>query len=162
MMKAIAVVLALAAVPALAQGLPGATPERREAALALAEQINGGSMMAQMVTAMRDSLVQAITTADQSREQVAAILDEVLLPEIRGRSSELVAAIAEIWAANLSVEDLQELRAFYASPLGQRVLASMPAIAQQSAQAGVAWGQRVATEALTRNRDALRARGLRL
>ncbi|MDZ4860279.1 MAG: DUF2059 domain-containing protein [Candidatus Hydrogenedentes bacterium] len=69
---------------------------------------------------------------------------------------ELVALIIPIYDQNLTHEDIIEAIKFYESPAGQRLTGALPAISQQSVQAGQAWGQEIGNRAATK----LRAQGL--
>ena len=152
----------LIAAPATAQIAD--TPEaRREAANALVEATGGQRQMQAVMQAMRGAMIgniQQNTRGQLTEAQIVAVVDEVLMPEFNARSGEMVAHSAQTWAERLTVAEIRELIAFYRSPIGQRLNAVLPEIAAEGARFGQQWGQRVATEAITRNRDALRARGL--
>ncbi|MCX7381947.1 MAG: DUF2059 domain-containing protein [Alphaproteobacteria bacterium] len=68
----------------------------------------------------------------------------------------------EVYAAKFSAEDLHGLLEFYATPLGKRLIAAQPQIAQQMFQLGSAWGQRTAQAALAKHAEELRKRGFKL
>jgi hypothetical protein len=97
----------------------------------------------------------------KSQEESSKIVDEVLMPEFTSQENELTSAIIEVWASNFTVEDLKALRAFYATPLGQRLIATLPAITQQGMAAGQTWGRRIYQAALQKHKDELVARGLK-
>jgi len=75
------------------------------------------------------------------------------------RSSELVDLIAVVYARNFTAAELQQVSAFYRSPVGQKFLEKMPTITQESMQAGQKWGQTVAGEMRGRIIEELRKRG---
>ena len=60
------------------------------------------------------------------------------------------------------MDELRQLKAFYESPIGQRLVEVQPMVMQQSILASQQWSQTVAMEALQKNRDTLRQRGLKL
>ncbi len=154
----------LAAAPAGAEGPQAPTEEARAAARDLAEATGVETQTAQMLGLMRGQMVQIIQRAapSQSPAQVAQTVDEVLLPGFRARLGELKDIIVEIYAENYSLDDMKELRAFYATPLGQRLLKVGPVIGAQSFAAGRKWGEVVANEAFRKNAEELRRRGVTL
>ena len=154
-------VLALAG-PAAAQ--PAATPETRGAALAMAETLGIRGQVEAMLMQMRSALVAALRPQAQrlSEAQVAELVDQYLMPEFRAHSGDILELTVSIYAARLTVEEMQQIVAFYATPLGMKLLAMLPDIAAESYRFGQAWGQRVAGEAIAKHRDALRARGINL
>lgn len=163
--RALLLALALLAAPlaVVAQSLSGATDEARREAASLADALGTQRLMDQVVTGMREQMVRAL--AERSRlpvERVAPMVDDLLVPEFRARIPEAVAAVAEIWAAHFTVDEMRQVRAFYETPLGRKTLAVTPQIAQQSMAAGAEWGRRVGESAVAKHREALRARGLPL
>ena len=90
------------------------------------------------------------------------MVDEILMPEFQARSGEVADATAAIWASRLSASELKELTAFYATPLGRKLLAATPDVTAEALRFGQAWGARVAGEAIAKHRAALRARGFNL
>lgn len=55
----------------------------------------------------------------------------------------LVDSLAPVYAGRFSKSELQQLLAFYESPVGRHVVTEQPAIAQESQQLGLRWGTRV-------------------
>jgi uncharacterized protein len=55
-----------------------------------------------------------------------------------------------IYQANFSEEDLKVLITFYSTPVGQRILATLPVVLQESMKAGQQWGQELGRRALER------------
>ncbi len=83
------------------------------------------------------------------------------MPDFLAQQADLNTQIIDVWANNFSVDDLKGLKAFYATPLGQKLIATLPAVTQQGMAAGQAWGQRIYQATINKNKDALIARGLR-
>ena len=94
-------------------------------------------------------------------EDAAKIVDELLMPDFVAQQNDLTNQIIDVWANNFSMDDIKGLRAFYSTPLGQKLIATLPAVTQQGMSAGQAWGQRVYQATIQKNKDALIARGLR-
>lgn len=115
-----------------------------------------------MMGTMRAEMVRATMRAGEMPEAAAtAVVDEILMPNFRARSGELVAEMTEPYALNFTISDLKALRAFFGSPLGQKWLRTIPVARTQGEQAGLAWGQRVFQDSVERHADELRARGLK-
>ena len=57
-------------------------------------------------------------------------------------------AMVPVYAKHFSLEDIQSLTKFYETPLGQRVVKTMPAVAQESQTAGAQIDQKAAIAAL--------------
>ncbi len=113
---------------------------------------------------MRGLMVEGIRqqSPNVAPADVARIVDEILMPKFQARSGEIAEATAAIWAGRLTVGELRELAAFYATPLGRKLLAVTPETTMEALRFGQAWGARVAGEAVSKHREALRARGLTL
>lgn len=96
------------------------------------------------------------TRADQAGEEMLAALKAQLPPaqfaEVARtiKPAELVERFVEVYDRHFSEADIDALRAFYDSPLGQKLLAEQPAIARES----IAVGQRYALEKLSQARAA--------
>ena len=115
-----------------------------------------------MLGTMRSEMIRATMRASEMPETAAtAVVDEILMPNFRARSGELVAEMMEPYVLNFTISDLKALRAFFGSPLGQKWLRTIPVARTQGEQAGLAWGQRVFQDSVDRHADELRARGLK-
>ena len=142
---------------------PAISDEARAAALEVMEASSSANTAVALLGALRNQMVanmQRMTS--KPADQVARIVDEVLLPEMKARVGELTAVIVEITASNYTIDEMHQLAAFYRTPLGQKVVQVTPNVAQASAIAGQAWGMRVAQDAMRKNADELRRRGITL
>jgi hypothetical protein len=164
-----------AAPPAPPPPMPAASPEAHKEAAALTEMIGVTRQTQQMIAIMRNQMIQLVMRAgakppadDPSKpaelmkpEEAAKIVDELLMPEFIAQQNDLTNQIIDVWANNFTIDDLKGLRAFYNTPLGQKLIQTLPAITQQGMSAGQAWGQRVYQAAIQKHKDALIAKGLR-
>ena|SRR5687768_2889316 len=57
--------------------------------------------------------------------------------------AELIQLIIPVYDKYYTTEDLKALNAFYESPVGQKVLSTLPQITQESMRIGQAWGEEV-------------------
>ena len=82
-----------------------------------------------------------------------------LIESVSAHSDTYMEAIALMYAANFTVEELRQVTAFYRGPVGQKFLEKMPVIAQQSMAIGQKLGQEIAGELHDRVIEELRKRG---
>ena len=60
-------------------------------------------------------------------------------PDVSSRAGEFTDQLAVIYAQAYEIDEMRQITAFYRSPVGQKVLEKMPALAQQSMAAGQAF-----------------------
>lgn len=160
----------LLAGPALAQqaapapsAAPGVTEESRAAARELMQATGAAAQMEQLVPMLMQQMATAMAPmSGQPADKVLAIINDVIMPEFRARMPEMLNQGADLWATQLTVAELRELKAFYETPLGRRLREATPLVNAQAAVLGMRWGQEVAASAIAKHRDALRARGLKI
>jgi hypothetical protein len=160
----------LLAAPAMAQTTPNPAPPaatdldaRLDAARRLMEVTGAMGMARQVMDGLEAQLIQLIASANPGKEAlVNSLVTELLMPEFRARVGELEQPSLRIYAGAFTLAEMEELIGFYATPIGRKVLAVTPTISQQSAALGMAWGQRVAQDALAKHERAIRDRGIRL
>ena len=140
-----------------------ATPESRALAAQLTDMIGVNRTSQQLIAVMRAQIIQmVIRNAGKSPEESAKIVDEVLMPDFTSQEKDLTNAIVEVWASNFTVDDLKGLIDFYSTPLGKRLIATLPAITQQGMQAGQNWGRQIYQASIQKHKEELIARGLKL
>jgi hypothetical protein len=151
----------LPAAPAAAP-LPQPSEASLKEARAMAEMLNIPTQTRGLLQAMRNQLIQAtIQASAKSVDDAAKVVDEVLMPDFNAALPDLTAALLFPWAANFSAADLKGLHDFYSTPLGQRLLKTIPVVNQQSLQAGQLWGQKTFQEAVKKHAEELHTRGLK-
>ena len=91
-------------------------------------------MKAQMIASMRQNEPQAPA---EFWDKFSAKMD----------SRQLIEKIIPIYDKYYSVEDLQALNTFYASPVGQKVIKTLPNVMQESMRVGQEWGNEIGQEA---------------
>lgn len=60
--------------------------------------------------------------------------------------NELLKMIIPIYDKHYSVEEIKAINAFYESPIGKKVLATLPAVMEESMKAGQEWGAKIAQQ----------------
>jgi uncharacterized protein len=97
-----------------------------------------------MVVRVREVMGRAIPA-----DQLSKFMDE-FTPKYTASApaSAVTDAIVPIYAKHFSMEDIQALTKFYETPLGQRVVKSMPDVAEQSQSVGARIDQKAAIATL--------------
>jgi len=92
----------------------------------------------QMVTQMISSFKANMTGAP-------AGFWEKFQSKVNGR--DMIEKVVPVYDKYYTLEDLRAVNAFYSSPAGQKILATLPQVMQESMAVGQAWGQEVAKKA---------------
>lgn len=121
--------------------------------------MGGAAQAQQIVQGLREAMIGALARPGHAPADVAALVDEVLLPEMKQRVPELLATFQDTLVALFTTEELQALVAFYRSPLGRRLAALQPELAARMAASSRAWGEAVARDAFARHAEELRRLG---
>ena len=154
--------LAVAAVPALAQQ-PAAPKPASPAALAAAKEILTMKKANQMyqnavpniVAQTKDSLLQANLNYQKDLNEVSVIVAQSLA----GREKEIGEGMAQVYANEFTEQELKDLVTFYKSPLGQKLLANEPKAVQLSMNYMNQWAQNFAETVNAQFRAEMRKRG---
>ncbi len=150
------VVTLLAVAPAPAQS---PSPE----AIAAAKQLMVTMKSADQFKAIMPSLFHALkpvivqNRADVDRDYDALV--PVLMEAMNARVDQLLDRIAALYAQNFTVDELHEIDAFYRGPTGQKFVARMPGLMQQSVAIGGEFGRTLGVELQQRMKEELRKRG---
>ncbi len=151
---------------------PATAPVRQQPAPISAEALKEAKMLTEvlgvplqaktLMSQVRDQVIAAtISASGKSPAEAAAIADELMMPEFTSHEADLVNLLTVPWALGFTPDEMRDLRAFYLTPLGKRVLAAMPKVTQQSIQVGQEWMQKNFREAVTKHSDELKSRGLK-
>jgi uncharacterized protein len=140
--------LAVAGIPAIAQQAPASPPPLKQAspaAMAAAREIlamkNASAMYASavpnIVQQTRDQLMQSNLNYQKDLNEVAVIVAQ----KLAGREKEVGEGMAKIYANEFSEQELKDLVTFYKSPLGQKLLSTEPRAIQFSMSYMNQWAQ---------------------
>ena len=94
-----------------------------------------------------------------------AVIDEVMglmREKFLARSAEVLDMVAPLWAEKFSVAEMKEIAAFFASPIGRKVIEAQPGIMQKAMQAGMQWGQKIGKEVEAEARKEFEKRGIKI
>lgn len=145
--------------------VPAPAPISTEAlseAKALTDLLGIPAQAKAVLAQVRGQVIQAtINASGKSVAEASAIADEIVMPDFQAREQELADALIRPWALGFTPDEMRDLRNFYGTPLGKRLLATMPLVTQQSVQIGQQWMQQTFRDAVAKHGDELKARGLK-
>jgi hypothetical protein len=152
----------IAAVVVLSAG-PAAPQSPSVDAMAAARDLVAASRSTDQIKALLPLIVQQIKPlVVQNRPEVERDFDQLMPLMLEMMNSQLGAfteALTQIYARNFTADELRQVQAFYHTPVGQKLLDRMPAIAQESMALGQKVGQAIAGELKGRVIEELRKRG---
>jgi hypothetical protein len=158
-LAAAAFILASAIPSAFAQA-PSA--DQVKAAREVIEASGAASSVKDIVPIFLDKAKQTFT---RTRPEIAKDLDEALKtiePEFVQRRDALLNEIATIYAGRFSMKELGEIKAFYGTPTGAKLVQNLPAIMQSSYAQTSAWSQKMSQDIVARLRQEMRKRGVEI
>lgn len=138
-----------------------ATEDSRREARALGNLLLFPARARNTVAQMRAQAVQA--TAQRTGKplpEAAQIVDEIIMPDFKDVETKVEALLVENLAAAFTASDLAQMRTFFASPVGQRWMQSMPVVERDDVRQIQLLGQETFHAAITRHADTLHARGV--
>jgi hypothetical protein len=111
-----------------------------------------------MMQALGGVFKQQHPSQTKAIEEVMALI----ATKFRSRKAEIVDMVAPLYAAEFTVEELNAVAGFYATPIGKKLVEKQPGIVQKSVMMGMRWGQKIGKEVETEFRTQLRQRGVPL
>lgn len=158
--RALAITICFVALLALAPARAQApSPEALVAAKQLVVTMRAADQLKTVFPLLMQQLKPAIV---QGRPEVEKDYDSFMpqiLASADARMSEFVDAIATVYAAHFTAAELGQIGDFYKSPVGQKFLADMPKIMQDSMSVGQKFGQSLAEDLRNKMTDELRKKG---
>jgi uncharacterized protein len=88
-------------------------------------------------------------------------VDEVIASEMTAAGG-FADLVVDVYQRHFTHEDVRGLIAFYETPLGRKLSAELPAMTQESMQAGMKWGASIAPKIQERVKQRFRERGVDL
>jgi len=116
------------------------------------------ALLPQLMLGLRRVVAQDRPEIERDFDAMTAISSDIYKPFV----DSMVDQLATVYAVNFTVDELRQLEAFYAQPVGQKLLARSEVIAQQSAQIGQDASRKAADELKQRLTEALRQKGHKL
>jgi uncharacterized protein len=142
--------------PARAQTAAVPPQDAIAAARDLVLVVRATDQVKQILPAIVQALRPAVAKGGPQAEKNFDALVPPLLDDMSARTTELIEQITLIYARNFTAEEMREMLAFYRTSAGQKLLEKMPAVTQESAAAGQAWGAQIGAEVQSRMIEELR------
>jgi hypothetical protein len=90
------------------------------------------------------SAIEASVLAQRAANpRIPAVFWDRFLTEARNRRGEFEDMVVDVYERHFSSEEIRQLTSFYGTPIGQKMISELPAVMQESTQAGRQWGARI-------------------
>jgi hypothetical protein len=147
-----------------AQATQSPVPEAKRAAIVrLMDITNASAMGVQMASQMAGLIAQELRKRNSKITQADV---DALTRTVEAVVKENIPTFNEvtirIYSKHFSEEEVRGMIAFYETDLGKKVIGVMPALMQESVQAGGQWGASLQPEIERRVRQAMKERGVEL
>ncbi|MCW1996041.1 hypothetical protein ACVJGC_004989 [Bradyrhizobium diazoefficiens] len=116
------------------------------------------TLLPQLLLKLRPVVAQDRPEIERDYDALTAPGAEIYAPFV----ASMIDQIAALYAASFTVDELRQIEAFYAQPVGRKFLEKSDALAQASMQIGQDVGQKAADELKQRLIEALRQKGHKL
>jgi len=144
-----------------ARAQDNADPQRLALGAQLLDLAGTKSMIGQMLDQMAPGMTKLVQQANPGKEQeVADVMNNYILPEMRKNLPEAVKACAAVYANHFTVDELSQLIAFYQSPIGHKLVQEQPAMSRELGRLGAVWAQSAAIKAMHEYASEFKKRGL--
>ena len=153
----------LAGGTAWGQGAPAPASEasRREARL-LGVKLGWEPQVRGIINTVRTQIIVSLAQVNgKTPQEMIGAVDDLLMPVFMADASGLAATIVEAWAETFTPDELRNLRSFYGTPLGEKLLRSIPLLNTRIEQTGQNWAQRIYQQAQQKHADEFTKRGLK-
>jgi uncharacterized protein len=141
--------LCAACVPAAAQTVDAAAEEKRRDIKRLLELSRGAELGAEIVRQSIEELRSGLTILPEpQRDKVIKIFEEEMLKEFNPAT--MAEMVVPIYDKHLSAEDVKALIDFYQTPLGKKMLDTLPQIMREAYDAGAERGRVAGLRAMAR------------
>jgi uncharacterized protein len=134
-------------------------------AMAISEQLmqiaGAKTMMAQMLDQMEPALTGLIQQANPGKEAaVGEVMNQFIFPTMKAGLPEALKQCAGVYADHFTNDELQQLVAFYETPLGAKLTREQPGMALEMGRLGGQWAQKMALAAIQQYAEEFKKRGL--
>ncbi|WP_020185750.1 DUF2059 domain-containing protein [Methylopila sp. 73B] len=107
-------------------------------------------------------LDEAKRTFVRTRPELSKDFDEViktLQPEFEARREQLLNDVATVYAERFSDQELTDIKTFYTTPSGKKLVQILPAVLQASYEKTNAWSRQMSQDVVSRMRQEMKKRG---
>ncbi|MCC6718467.1 MAG: DUF2059 domain-containing protein [Acetobacteraceae bacterium] len=153
--------------PAPTQAAPAqpahvATEASRREARALGEKLGWEAQVRGIINTLRTAIIVNLAqTNGKTPQDMIGVVDDLLIPDFVGDAGALSNMIVEAWAGAFTAEELRNLRNFYSTPLGEKLLRTIPQLNNVINQGGQAWAQKNYKAAQEKHTEEFTKRGIK-
>lgn len=145
-----------------AQPAPVVTEASRREARALGEKLGWETQVRGIINTLRTAIIVNLAQANSKQPQeMIGVVDDLLMPDFVGDAATLHGMIVEAWAGGFTADELRNLRTFYNTPLGDKLLRTIPQLNASINQAGQAWAQKIYQQSQQKHAEEFAKRGLK-
>ncbi len=153
--------VSVTAIPARSMAASDISPAKRAAIIQLMETTGSKNIGLQMGNAMIQNLVTAMKTGNPDLpDRAVAIVTEETRKLVEQRIDGLLKTIVPIYDQYFTADEINELLAFYQTPIGKKTISVLPRLTQASMLAGQKWGQELVPELVKTLQDRFKAEGI--
>jgi hypothetical protein len=116
------------------------------------------ALLPQLLLKLRPVLAQDRPEIERDFDAMTATSSDIYAPFV----DQMTDQIAAVYAGTFTVDELRQIEAFYAQPVGRKLLEKSDALAQASAQIGQDISRKAADELKQRLTESLRQKGHKL
>ncbi len=131
-------------------------------ARAILSKINVDRVLDSTIDASRGVMIGNLKRLGKDDAQAADLIDQFMLPEFHARTPELRALFENILVLDLNPDEMQATLSGENNAARQSARAKAPQIQADFTNAGRSWGEAVANDAIRKNAEELRRRGVTL
>ncbi len=141
---------------------PVVTEASRREARALGEKLGWESQVRGIINTLRTAIIVNLAqTNGKAPQEMLSVVDDLLIPDFVGDERTLHALIVEAWAGAFTDVELRNLRTFYNTPLGEKLLRTIPQLNAAINQVGQSWAQKIYQQSQAKHADEFAKRGLK-
>jgi uncharacterized protein len=145
-----------------AQPAPVITEASRREARALGEKLGWESQVRGIINTLRNAIIVSLAQANgKTPQDMIGVVDDLLIPEFVGDAPALHAMIVDAWAGAFTADELRNLRTFYNTPLGDKLLRTIPQLNNVINQSGQQWAQKVYQASQLKHGEEFTKRGVK-
>lgn len=138
------------------------TEASRREARSLGDKLGWEAQVRGIINTLRTAIIVNIAQVNGKQPQeMIAVVDDLLMPDFVGDAATLQGMIVEAWAGAFTADELRNLRTFYNTPLGDKLLRTIPQLNNVINQSGQAWAQKVYQQSQQKHADEFAKRGLK-
>jgi hypothetical protein len=146
---------------ARAQTAPEPSPpaENLAAARELVQAMKATDTLKALLPAIISNMKAAVVQNRPEIEKQYDALMPIFADAANARLNELADQVAVVYARRFTLDELHQIKAFYQTPVGQKMITEQPAIARETMALGQQLGRSIATDIQTRMLEQMRKNG---